>query len=469
MRSRPAGLLAPMLALYLVAGCSTATSTDGTAAPAATSPATTGQPASTDSPAAPAGIDWTTYHRDAARTGVAPAQPAAGALSIAWRRHLDGAVYGQPLAIGGLVIAATEGNTVYGLDRATGKVRWHVHLGTPVPLSALPCGDIDPLGITGTTVYDPATRMVYAVGETTGFHHVLAGIAVPTGKLVFRREVPAPDGHPRYDQQRAALLLNRGRVYVAFGGLFGDCGPYQGSISGVPVSGRGPIVSYKVPTAREAGMWAAGGPVAGPDGTVYVSAGNGAATRPPYDGSDSVTALTPALRRTGIFAPTTWPADNAADLDLGSTSPGLLGNGMILAVGKSGTGYLLNSRHLTGVGSQVAKAPVCAAFGGMATRGRVVYVPCISGGMAAVDTSGSRIRVLWRGPAPAQGSPVLGGGAVWVPDWNAGVLYQLDPGTGHVRHQIRLGSALPHFASPSLSGRLALIGTMSGVVAVHGV
>jgi streptogramin lyase len=63
---------------------------------------------------------------------------------------------------------------------------------------------------------------------------------------------------------------------------------------------------------------------------------------------------------------------------------------------------------------------------------------------------------------------VLGGGAVWVPDWNAGVLYQLDPGTGHVRHKIRLGSALPHFASPSLSGSLALIGTLRGVVAVRG-
>jgi outer membrane protein assembly factor BamB len=471
MRSRPPAVLAlsTLLALGLLVGCSTATSTDGTAAPAATSPAPTNQPTPAGSPATPGGHDWITYHRDAARTGIAPAQPAAGPLSIAWRRHLDGAVYGQPLVVGGLVIAATEGNTVYGLDRTTGNIRWHVHLGTPVPLSALPCGDIDPLGITGTTVYDPATRMVYAVGETTGFHHVLAGIAVSTGTLVFKREVPAPDGHSRYDQQRAALLVNRGRVYVAFGGLFGDCGHYQGSISGIPVSGRGPIVSYKVPTVREAGMWAAGGPVAGPDGTVYVSAGNGAATRPPYDGSDSVTALTPALRRTGIFAPTTWPADNASDLDLGSASPGLLGNGLILAVGKSGTGYLLNSRHLTGVGSQVAKAPVCAAFGGMATRGTVVYVPCISGGMAAVDTSGNRIRVLWRGPAPAQGSPVLGGGAVWVPDWNAGVLYQLDPGTGHVRRLIRLGSALPHFASPSLSGPLALIGTMGGVVAVHGV
>jgi outer membrane protein assembly factor BamB len=461
-------MLAPpmVLALGLLAGCSTVATGGDTAAPAATGPATTAAP--TGSPAAPSAADWPTYHRDAARTGVAPAQPAAGPLSIAWRRHLDGAVYGQPLVVGDLVIAATEGDTVYGLDRATGTVRWHVHLGTPVPLSALPCGDIDPLGITGTPVYDPATRLVYAVAETTGFHHVLAGISVPGGKLVLRRDVPSPDGHPRYDQQRAALLVNRGRVYVAFGGLFGDCGPYQGSINGVPASGSGPIVSYKVPTAREAGMWAAGGPVAGPDGTVYVSAGNGAATAPPYDGSDSVTALTPALRRTGIFAPATWPADNASDLDLGSTSPGLLGNGMILADGKNGTAYLLNSRHLTGVGSQVAKAPVCASFGGMATRGTVVYVPCISGGMAAVDTSGNTIKVLWRGPAPAQGSPVLGGGAVWVPDWNAGVLYQLDPGTGHVRHQIRLGSPLPHFASPSLSGPFALIGTMSGVVAVHG-
>src|SRR5262245_50880675 len=328
MRTRRAVVLAAsaVLALGLLASCSATSTGDGAAAPATTGPAATAQPPPAGKPATLSPTDWTAYHRDAARTGVAPARPAAGALSIAWRRQLDGAVYGQPLVIGDLVIAATEGDTVYGLDRATGKIRWHVHLGTPVPLSALPCGNIDPLGITGTTVYDPGTRMVYAVAETTGFHHMLAGIAVPSGKLAFRRDVPTPDGHPRYDQQRAALLLNRGRVYVAFGGLFGDCGPYQGSINGVPASGRGPIVSDKVPTAREAGMWAAGGPVAGPDGTVYVSAGNGAATRPPYDGSDSVTALTPALRRTGIFAPTTWPADNASDLDLGSASPGLLGN-----------------------------------------------------------------------------------------------------------------------------------------------
>jgi len=321
MRPRPAAGLAPaaLLALCLLAACSTAATGAGSA------PATSGPPATappvTASPAPRSATDWPTYHRDAARTGAAPATPAAGALSIAWRRHLDGAVYGQPLVVGGLVIAATEGDTVYGLDRATGKVRWHVHLGTPVPLSALPCGDIDPLGITGTPVYDPATRLVYAVAETTGFHHVLAAISVPGGKLAFQRNVPTPDGHPRYDQQRAALALDQGRVYVAFGGLDGDCGPYRGSVTGIPATGSGPMVSYRVPTAREGGMWAAGGPVVAPSGTIYVSAGNGAALAPPYDGSDSITALTPGLRRTGIFAPVTWPADNAGDLPTARSWP----------------------------------------------------------------------------------------------------------------------------------------------------
>jgi len=458
MRSRPAVILALCV---VAAGCSPAASTGSTTV--ARSPGASAAPVT-----GTAATDWTTYHRDAARTGAAPARPAAGPLAIAWRRRLDGAVYGQPLVVGNIVIAATEGDTVYGLDRASGQVRWHVRLGTPVPLSALPCGDIDPLGITGTPVYDPATGLVYAVAETTGYRHVLAGIDAATGAPRFQRVIPTPDGHPRFDQQRAALALDRGRVYVAFGGLDGDCGPYQGSINGIPASGRGPLVSYRVPTAREAGMWAAGGPAVAPDGTIYVSAGNGAATAPPYDGSDSVTALTPGLRRTGIFAPVTWPADNAADLDLGSAAPALLGDGEILTAGKRGTGYLLNAQRLTGVGAQVASAAVCRAYGGMAVAARIVYVPCEGGGMAAVDTSGGKITVRWRGPAAAEGSPVLGGGAVWVPDWTAGVLYQLDPATGQVRHKIALGSPLPHFASPTLSGRLALVGTMDGVVAVRG-
>ncbi len=465
-RMRLARLIVPVLAAAVsgcaVSGCA-GPGTPGTAHTPSDAPA----PAVTQSPPGPGAWDWPGYHRDPAHSGYAPAVPPAGPLSIAWTRRLDGAVYGQPLAIGGLVIAATEGGSVYGLDRVTGRPRWRAHIGAPVPLTVLPCGNIDPLGITGTPVYDPATKLVYAVAETAGYHHLLAGVST-SGHVAFRRDIPTPDGHPRFNQQRAALALAGGRVYIAFGGLNGDCGPYRGSVVGVPATGQGPLVSYTVPTASRGGIWAAGGPVIGPGGTLYVSVGNGAAVGGPFDGSDSVTALSPALHRTGIFAPDVWPSDNAGDLDLGAMSPVVLPAGKILAVGKRGTGYLLNGSRLGGVGGQVASAPVCSAFGGAAVRGAVAYVPCEGGGLAAVDTAGSRIRVLWRGPPAAAGSPVLSAGAVWVTDWDAGTLYQLDPATGQARRQIALGSPLPHFASPSLSGPLVLIGTMSGVVAVSG-
>ena len=465
--------LPPLTALVLalaISGCAS-TSSPGTAhspTAAGTAHSPAAGPAQQQSPPPPSTWDWPVYHHDPARSGYAAATPAAGKLSIAWTRHLDGAVYGQPLAVGGLVIAATEGDSVYGLDRTTGAVRWRAHLGTPVPLSSLPCGGIDPLGITSTPAYDPATGLVYAVAETTGYHHMLAGISVTSGRVSFIRDIPTPDGHPQADQQRAALAVAGGRVYIAFGGLEGDCGPYRGSVVGAPVSGRGPLISYLVPTAREGGIWATGGPVAGPGGTLYVSVGNGAATGPPFDGSDSVTALSLALHRTGIFAPAVWAADNAGDLDLGSMSPAILPGRMILAVGKRGTGYLLNASRLGGVAGQVAARHVCLAYGGPAVRGTVAYIPCEGRGVTAVDTSGHQIRVLWHGPPAAMGSPVLGGGAVWVTDWNVGTLFQLDAATGHARATIGLGSALPHFASPSLSGPLVLIGTLGGVVAVSG-
>jgi PQQ-like domain len=416
------------------------------------------------------GTDWTTYHGDPQRTGVASGVPPAGRLSVAWRARLDGAVYGQPLVIGDTVIAATEGDTVYALERRTGAVRWKRTLGRPVPLSSLPCGNIDPLGITGTPVYDPASHRVYAVAETTaspqGVGHTLYGLDLADGAVGLRRELPTPDGHPVVNQQRAALTLAHGRVYVAFGGLNGDCGPYVGSVLGVPVTGQGPLVSYRVPTSREGGIWAAGGPALGPDGTLYVSVGNGAATSGAFDSSDSVTALTPRLAPRSVFAPRTWADDNAHDLDLGSMAPAVVSPDRVLIAGKRGVAYLLRAPDLGGVGGEITQAKVCEAYGGSAHVGRTVYLPC-RGGMAAVDVAGDRIRVLWRGPSGAAGSPVVGGGAVWVADWETGALYALDRTTGRTRQKLAVGE-LPHFVSPTLSGSLALVGTMTGVTAVSG-
>jgi len=450
--------------LLTAASCS---SPEGSA-PAA-SPAVSQRTLAAGTPAAAhPGAAWPTFGRDAARTGVAVGVGTAGRLGISWKASLDAAVYGQPLLVGGLVIAATENDSIYALDQSTGHVVWRAHVGTPVPLADLPCGNIDPLGITGTPVYDQGNGLIYAVAETSGYRHVLVGVSVANGAVQVERTIPAPDGQPRYDQQRPALALLDGRVYVAFGGLYGDCGPYRGSVVGVALNGSGPIISYIVPTAREGAIWGTAGPVTGPGGTLFVSVGNGSVNSTSFDGSDSVTALSPALQRTGIFAPTTWLADSEGDLDLGSTQPALTGNGMMLALGKSGIAYLLNPAHLGGVGGQLAQARVCPAYGAAAVDGSTVYEPCEGGGMAALSVSGGQIRVLWRGPASAWGSPVIGGGAVWVADWSAGRLYELNPATGAVRYSLGLGTSLPHFASLSMTGNRAFLGTDDGVTAVAG-
>ena len=223
-----------------------------------------------------------------------------------------------------------------------------------------------------------------------------------------------------------------------------------------------------MPTSREGAIWGTAGPVTGPDGTLYVSIGIGSTTSKSFDDTDSVTALSPALSRVDIFAPTSWHQDNLGDLDLGSTQPALLSDGRILADGKGGIAYLLNAAHLGGIGGQHAQHQDCSAFGAAAVSGNTVYEPCQQGGMAALGISGDSIRILWRGPAGAAGSPVVGGGAVWVTDYSGGTLYELDPATGATRYSLNFVTELPHFDSMSMSGHDAYLGTNDGVTAVDG-
>jgi hypothetical protein len=387
-------------------------------------------------------------------------------------------VYGQPLLIGGLVVVATENDTVYALNGATGAVAWRTHVGTPVTQGALHgCGDIFPLGITGTPAYDQSDGLVYAVAETTGYRHVLFGLSATSGAIKVERDIPTPDGQDAWDQQRPALTITGGRVYVMLGGLAGDCGPYKGSIVGVPVSGSGPVISYVTPTPREGAFWGPGGTVVGPasptkpEPTLYGANGNGAAEQgDPYDYSDSVTHLTLGLRRIGFFAPSTWALDNAEDQDLGSTQPTLASGGSVFAVGKRGVGYLMRLGALGSIGGQVAQADICPAYGTAAVSGATVYEPCTNAGLTAVAVSAAtrEIKVLWRGPADAHGSAAIGGGAIWVPDSRDGILYALNPATGAVLQSVGIGDTMPRFSSVSLGGARAYVGTSHGVAALSG-
>jgi outer membrane protein assembly factor BamB len=409
--------------------------------------------------------DWTMYHADPARTGYLANVPDPTKLTNLWKQPLDGAVYAEPLVIGGRVLVATENDTLYALDARTGQVQWQTHVGTPVPLKHLPCGNIDPLGITGTPVYDPQTGLVFAVAEISGPAHLLVGLEVTTGQVKVRRLVDAPGSDPLAHQQRAALALYQGRVYIAYGGLAGDCSDYIGKVVAANTDGTGNLLVYQVPTSREAGIWAPPGPVIDAQGNLYVSVGNGAATGGDWDHSDSVLKLSPTLQLLDGFAPTSWPDDNSSDSDLGSMAPVLLPGGLIYADGKSGQGYLLQADHLGGVGGQIQTLDVCSAYGGAAVSGQSFFIPCSDGLRQLTVTAGPRVVVGWQAPQQVTGSPIIGGQTIYSLDPGDGVLYALNAATGQVRTSIAVGQA-SRFATPTLAGGALFIGTLSGVVAL---
>jgi outer membrane protein assembly factor BamB len=457
-----------LAALVLAAAASSCSSGGPSAAPspAATDPATapTG-PATAETGASAGAADWPTYHRANSRTGFIADFGRPSGLSEGWTQKLDGPVYAQPLVVGSTVVAATQNDTVYGLDLATGRTLWSRHVGTPVPLSSLPCGNIDPLGITGTPAYDSATGLVFVVAETTNARHNLVALDLRHGGAVrFTRNLDVTNRNPKAEQQRAALAVANGRVYVAFGGLFGDCGNYVGYVAAVATDGAGPIAHYEVPTAREAGIWAPSGPAVAANGDVYVAVGNGASFGGTYDGSDSVLRLSGDLsRRLSYFAPTTWGSENAEDADLGSTGPVLLPGGLVAVSGKNGKIYLLDATNLGGIGGEVASVDGCSGFGGLAYADGAAYVPCTSG-VTRVDVAGRTIRKRWQA-ASVPGTPVIGGNTVWALNPSGGTLYALDTASGKVVAQHQVGTA-SRFSTPVLSGGRVLVGTDAGITAV---
>jgi hypothetical protein len=326
-----------------------------------------------------------TYHGDAARTGnfVVPA--------LSWERarniHLDpsfhpriaGHLYAQPLywrprgAAAGLLLVASEDNVVSAIDSGSGREVWMRSLGRPVPLSRLPCGNIDPVGITGTPVIDEAAQAIYVdamIEDASGPHHRVFALALKDGSPlpgwpVDIAEALAAIGqrfNARDQNQRGALTILKGRVYVPYGGHFGDCEAYRGWVVGIGLRNPRDVISWST-RGVGGGIWAPGG-IASDGRSLFFATGNTIDVSTWSDG-EAVFRLVPDLRRSeqpaDFFAPSEWRTLDSRDADLGSTNPLLLdvpsaggSQALVLALGKDARAYLLDPNHLGGFGGSLA-------------------------------------------------------------------------------------------------------------------
>jgi hypothetical protein len=227
------------------------------------------------------------------------------------------------------------------------------------------------LGVTGTPVIDPATQAIYvaaAVGGEEVHHKVFAlrlndgsplpGWPVDIADALHRRGLAfnAPD-----QNERGALTILEGRLYVPFGGHFGDCGVYHGWVVGISLSSPREVIAWSTP-ARGGGIWAPGG-IATDGKSLYVATGNTfGASR--WMGGEAVIRLSPDLKtsanRRDFFTPENWRSLDARDLDLGGANPLMIkmsGSGgdrpFVLALGKDGHAYLLDRDNLGGVGGSL--------------------------------------------------------------------------------------------------------------------
>jgi outer membrane protein assembly factor BamB len=407
--------------------------------------------------AAPAGAeqDWLTYQHDPERTGQAAGSYAAANTRPIWDSpQLDGEVYGQVLVFGNHVFVVTENNSVYALDAGSGSVVWAQHLGDPVPRSALPCGNIDPTGITSTPVIDPASGLLFAVDflqTPPNPHHELVALDTGTGAVQWSAPIDPPNTVVPAQQQRAALLYNHGTIYVPFGGLFGDCGQYHGYMVAASAQDGSITAVYQVPTQREGAIWAA--PSMSVSGDIWAATGNGSSTTT-FDYGDAVLHLSPSLQLQDYFAPQNWLELNRADLDLGSTGPVPLDNDLVFSIGKGGDGYLLQADNLGQIGGQLAQSHVCnGAYGGSAHTGSTIYMACRDG-LAAIQVEGQSFSVTWRGPQFYAGAPTIAGDAIWTLDDGGATLYALNPSDGSVMFQAATAPVAnpPHFLTPTAAG-----------------
>ena len=387
-------------------------------------------------------------------SSITPELVSGGTFGQMWSAPVEGQVYAQPLLDNGTLVVATESNKVYGLNPATGALKWSepLNLDTPWNASDIGCGDLAPtIGVTATPVIDPATNIAYMTHKTyvSGSSgparwymdavSVTSGAEEPSFPVQLSgtaQNAPGQTFQSTTELQRPGLLLLEGVVYAAFGSSC-DKSPWQGWVFGVSTGGVVKARWVADQSGDGAGIWQSGaGLTSDGPGNILISTGNGEAPTTPAPGSsppanlgESIVRLQVqadgSLKPTDFFAPfdaaslDTWDADFASGGVTGlpqeyfgtPTVPRLA-----VAVGKDGYVYLLNRDDLGGIGQGPSGSDKVVQrigpYGGVWSRpgvwpgqGGWVYIPTASGGNSAGGSSGN-LRVYQYGLS-GTGSPTL--------------------------------------------------------------
>jgi hypothetical protein len=352
---------------------------------------------------------WT-QHDDNARTGgntnetiLRPSNVEQSHFGKLFSYRLDDQTFSQPLYVPGVpmsvdlkvhnvVFAATVNNTVYAWDADSntansGQPLWTRSL-TP-PGSRVPnAGDMSKIGacnykyndfagnigIVGSPVIDPKTHTLYVVARTVEggdrfvqrLHalDITSGDERPYGPKVISASYNGVDFEPQLQNQRAALALVNGVVYIAwashcdFGGQNGFP-DYHGWIVGYSASDLSQTAVWNDTAydgGSQGGIWQAGQAVTADErGNLYLTTGNGS-----WDGANNFGMsvvrlsmnLSGSLRVSNFFTPWNYLRLNNDDMDLGSAGVmAIPGTNKIIAGGKDGILYLIDCDNMGGITS----------------------------------------------------------------------------------------------------------------------
>ena len=315
-----------------------------------------------------------TWRNDNSRSGInnqelalSPASVSSSTFGKLFSCPVDGYVYAQPLYVPNLAIPAggthnvvfiaTEKDSVFAFDADASpcQLLWQ-QTGLIAPGSQavrslnLPITNpviVPFVGITGSPAIDVGKLLLYVVTATqvidipTEYTHTLYALDLATGqpkiettgKLITTAAGSTPVFFPALENQRAALLLANGTVFIAFGS-YGGQGDYNGWLFAYDASSLQQTGEFEVtaPPAIQGGIWqSGGGPSADASGDIFVITGNGPfnanRTLASQSYSDSFLRFTAAggLSISDYFTPCDQQAlESEGQVGIGSTAPLLL-------------------------------------------------------------------------------------------------------------------------------------------------